>query len=73
MGIAASYPPMTRSFFAFSLSVAVAFFIGACDQHSWEETSSLHGGHGDHDGGGHAEGHEKDSGHADGDDKKAEH
>ena len=56
---------MIRSIFAFVLALAAACFLGACEQHTWEETKSLHqshhgDAHGDHD-----DGHDKDgAGHS---------
>ena len=42
---------ITRLILSVFASVAAVVFLGACDQHSWDDTKHLHlphGGHGDH-------------------------
>lgn len=61
---------MKRTVFSVFTSIAALVFLGACEQHSWEDTKHLTQGHGDHASGGHddahgeKDGHGKDSGHA---------
>lgn len=62
---------MKRILFSVFTSLAAIVFLGACEQHSWEDTKHLTQPHGDHDSSGghdaHAgenDAHDKDGGHA---------
>ncbi|MCB1099465.1 MAG: hypothetical protein KDN22_28095 [Verrucomicrobiae bacterium] len=54
---------MKRTVFSVFTSLAAIVFLGACEQHSWEETKHLtqpHGDHAVHASGGEHESHAKD-------------
>jgi hypothetical protein len=60
---------MKRTVFSVFTSLAAIVFLGACEQHSWEETKHLtqpHGDHAVHASGGEHDSHAKDGEHTTG-------